>query len=334
MSAIIGTAGHIDHGKTELIRCLTGIETDRLKEEKERGISIDLGFAHFDTAESGRAGIVDVPGHERFIRNMLAGAHGMDLVLLVIAADDGVMPQTEEHLDILHLLGVAHGIVVITKCDLVDAERRRALHEDIEVLLAGTTLENSPICEVSSKTGEGIETLRGEISRQLANFTKPEPRGSFRLPVDRSFVIQGHGLVVTGTATAGEVRIGDRLRVLPSGGEGRVRSIQVHSEPVDVAVYRQRVALNIGGLDRQQIRRGDVVCEPVLTQVTERFDANVEVRPSARGGGGESHARAAACRHAGGSRQARLAWRQTGAPAARKRLCSDHNERARCGVRW
>jgi selenocysteine-specific elongation factor len=199
MSVIIGTAGHIDHGKTALIRALTGIETDRLKEERERGISIDLGFAHFDAEEGERAGIVDVPGHERFIRNMLAGAHGIDLVLLVVAADDGVMPQTEEHLDILHLLGVRHGIAVMTKVDLVDAARRAAVREEIEILLAGTSLEGSPICEVSSLTGEGLDALRGQIQERLRAFARLPPAGCFRLPVDRVFNMRGHGLVVTGT---------------------------------------------------------------------------------------------------------------------------------------
>src|SRR5881275_1253096 len=193
MAHIIGTAGHIDHGKTALIRALTGQDTDRLKEEKERGISIDLGFAYMDLTNGERAGIVDVPGHERFIRNMLAGAHGIDLVLLVVAADDGVMPQTEEHLDILHLLGVRRGIFVITKTDLVDAARVAAVREEIEILTLDTTLEGAPIVPVSTVTGEGLDVLRREIDAQLSVPPGPPPPGYFRMPVDRAFVIRGHG---------------------------------------------------------------------------------------------------------------------------------------------
>src|SRR5712692_3956631 len=185
--AIIGTAGHIDHGKTALIKALTGQDTDRLKEEKERGISIDLGFAYFTLPDATRAGIVDVPGHERFIRNMLAGAHGIDLVLFTVAADDGVMPQTEEHLDILHLLGVRRGVFVITKSDLVDAARLAAVREEIEALTLDTTLEGAPIVPVSTLTGEGLEALRAEIGALLAAPPGPPPPGYFRLPVDRAF---------------------------------------------------------------------------------------------------------------------------------------------------
>jgi selenocysteine-specific elongation factor len=187
--AIIGTAGHIDHGKTALIKALTGQDTDRLKEEKERGISIDLGFAYFTLPDGTRAGIVDVPGHERFIRNMLAGAHGIDLVLFTVAADDGVMPQTEEHLDILHLLGTRRGIFVITKADLADAARLRDVHDEIELLADGTTLAGAPVIEVSSITGLGLDQLRDEIVRQLYGFQARRATGIFRLPLDRAFVI-------------------------------------------------------------------------------------------------------------------------------------------------
>src|SRR5262245_6071613 len=217
MPLIVGTAGHIDHGKTSLVRALTGQDTDRLKEEKERGISIDLGFAHLDLPGVERAGIVDVPGHERFIRNMLAGAHGMDLVLFTVAADDGVMPQTEEHLDILHLLGVRRGIFVITKVDLVDAARVAAVREEIEILTLDTTLEGRPILPVSTVTGAGIEDLRAAIEAELAAPAGPPPPGYFRLPVDRAFVIRGHGVVVTGTAIAGTIAEGDSVRLLPGG---------------------------------------------------------------------------------------------------------------------
>jgi selenocysteine-specific elongation factor len=277
--AIIGTAGHIDHGKTALIKALTGQDTDRLKEEKERGISIDLGFAYFTLPDGTRAGVIDVPGHERFIGNMLAGAHGIDLVLFTIAADDGVMPQSEEHLDILHLLGVQRGIFVITKADLVTAERLNEIREEIAILADGTSLEKAPIVEVSSITGAGIDQLRAEIGRQLEGFEARRATGLFRLPLDRAFVIKGHGTVVTGTAMGAEVRVGQKLRVLPGGGEVRVRSIQVHSQPVEHAGLCQRVALNLTGAEPE---RGDVLVDERLDIITDRIDARVEIRPAAK----------------------------------------------------
>jgi selenocysteine-specific elongation factor len=282
MPLIIGTAGHIDHGKTSLVRALTGQDTDRLKEEKERGISIDLGFAYLDAAGAERAGIVDVPGHERFIRNMLAGAHGMDLVLFAVAADDGVMPQTEEHLDILHLLGVRRGIFVITKVDLVDAARVAAVREDIEILALDTTLEGAAIVPVSTLTGAGLDALRVEIERLLAAPAAPAPPGYFRLPVDRAFVMHGHGTVVTGTAVAGTVREGQTVRVLPGGETARVRSLEVHGVPVPHAEHGQRVAMNLVGVERADLGRGHVVCDERLTRTTVRLDAHVEIRPAAR----------------------------------------------------
>ena len=282
MPLVIGTAGHIDHGKTALVRALTGQDTDRLKEEKERGISIDLGFAFLDTPDGMRAGIVDVPGHERFIRNMLAGAHGMDLVLFTVAADDGVMPQSEEHLDILHLLGVRRGIFVVTKTDLVDAARVAAVREEIEILTVDTSLEGAPIVPVSTVTGQGLDVLRAEIARQLAKPEAPPPPGPFRLPVDRAFVMHGHGVVVTGTAIAGTVHDGATVRVLPGGEHARIRNMQVHGAAVREAQHGQRVAMNLVGIERTQVVRGHVVCDEVLARTTTRFDAFVEVRPSAR----------------------------------------------------
>src|SRR5208282_5788026 len=280
--AIIGTAGHIDHGKTALIKALTGQDTDRLKEEKERGISIDLGFAYFTLPDRSRAGIVDVPGHERFIRNMLAGAHGIDLVLFTVAADDGVMPQTEEHLDILHLLGTRRGIFVITKADLADAARLHEVRDEIELLADGTTLAGAPIIEVSSITGLGLDKLRAEIIRQLDGFQARRATGVFRLPLDRAFVIKGHGVVVTGTAMGAEVRVGDKLRVLPSGNEVRVRSIQVHSDSVESAGLCQRVALNLTGAEKLDLARGDVLADERVDSATARFDAWLEIRPAAK----------------------------------------------------
>ncbi|HVC43812.1 MAG TPA: selenocysteine-specific translation elongation factor [Candidatus Binataceae bacterium] len=280
--AIIGTAGHIDHGKSALVRALTGQETDRLKEERERGISIDLGFAYFTLPDGTRAGVVDVPGHERFIRNMLAGAHGIDLVLFTVAADDGVMPQSEEHLDILHLLGIRRGIFIITKSDLADAKRLADVRDEIELLADGTALEGAPVMPVSSLTGAGLDGLRAEIARRLEGFAARRSTGLFRLPLDRAFVIKGHGTVVTGTAMDAEVRVGQKLRVLPAGAEVRVRAIQVHGETVEQAGFCQRVALNLTGAERLELKRGDVVADHRLELVTIRLDARIEVRPAAK----------------------------------------------------
>jgi len=280
--AIIGTAGHIDHGKSALVRALTGQETDRLKEERERGISIDLGFAYFTLPDGTRAGVIDVPGHERFIRNMLAGAHGMDLVLFTVAADDGVMPQSEEHLDILHLLGARRGIFLITKSDLANDHRLAEVRDEIELLADGTTLEGSPVLAVSSISGAGLDHLRAEIARQLDGFEARRATGLFRLPLDRAFVIKGHGTVVTGTAMGAEVRLGQKLRVLPGGAEVRVRSIQVHGETVEHAGLCQRVALNLSGAERMDLKRGDVLADDRLELTTTRLDATLEIRPAAK----------------------------------------------------
>ena len=280
--AIIGTAGHIDHGKTALIGVLTGQDTDRLKEEKERGISIDLGFAYFTLPDGTRAGVVDVPGHERFIRNMLAGAHGIDLVLFTIAADDGVMPQSEEHLDILHLLGVSRGIFVITKSDLADAARLQEVREEIELLAEGTRLAGAPIIPVSSTTGAGLDDLRSEMTRQLEGFDARRATGVFRLPLDRAFTIKGHGTIVTGTGMGAEVRAGQKLRVLPGGEEVRVRGIQVHSESVQSAGRCQRVALNLTVPEKIELQRGQVLADERVDVVTSRFDSWLEIRPAAK----------------------------------------------------
>ena len=284
MPYIIGTAGHIDHGKTSLIKALTGTDTDRLKEEKERGISIDLGFAHLDLPDGTSAGIVDVPGHERFIKNMLAGAHGIDLVLFTVAADDGVMPQTEEHLDIVHLLGVKMAIFVITKADLVPPARIADVEEEIDILTLGTTLENSPKLAVSSTTGQGLEELKQLISKTLKSASHAAPSGYFRLPVDRAFVLQGHGVVVTGTALSGEIRVGAQVRCLPGDHLFRVRSLQVHGQSVERAGWGQRVAMNLTGPERASIERGQVICHEKLSLTSERFDAFLEVRPAAAKG--------------------------------------------------
>jgi selenocysteine-specific elongation factor len=284
MPYIIGTAGHIDHGKTSLIKALTGQDTDRLKEEKERGISIDLGFAHLDLPDGTAAGIVDVPGHERFIKNMLAGAHGIDLVLFTVAADDGVMPQTEEHLDIVHLLGIKMAIFAVTKADLVPPARIAEVEEEIDILTLGTKLENSPKIAVSAVTGQGIEELKKRITEIIKAGDKAAPKGYFRLPVDRAFVLQGHGVVVTGTALSGEVKVGEQVRCLPGDHLFRVRSLQVHGNSVDVAGWGQRVAANLTGPERASIERGQVICHEKLALTSDRFDAFVEVRPAAAKG--------------------------------------------------
>ncbi|HEX6769341.1 MAG TPA: selenocysteine-specific translation elongation factor [Candidatus Binatia bacterium] len=283
MPYIIGTAGHIDHGKTSLIKALTGTDTDRLKEEKERGISIDLGFAHLDLPDGTSAGIVDVPGHERFIKNMLAGAHGIDLVLFTVAADDGVMPQTEEHLDIVHLLGIKMAIFVITKADLAPA-RIADVEEEIDILTLGTSLENSPKIAVSSVTGQGLSELKQLIVTTLKSANQTAPSGYFRLPVDRAFVLQGHGVVVTGTSLSGEIKVGEQVRCLPGDNLFRVRSLQVHGQSVERAVWGQRVAMNLTGPERASIERGQVICHDKLALTSDRFDAFLEVRPAAAKG--------------------------------------------------
>jgi selenocysteine-specific elongation factor len=278
---IIGTAGHIDHGKTSLVKALTGQDTDRLKEEKERGISIDLGFAHLDLPDGTRAGVVDVPGHERFIRNMLAGAHGIDLVLFTVAADDGVMPQTEEHLEIVHLLGVESAVFVITKVDLASEARIAEVEEEIRVITAGTPFEHAPVARFSFVTGAGLDEVRGLVADALAHRRRQPPPGYFRLPVDRVFVLQGHGLVVTGTARSGEVHLGDRVRCLPGDQVLRVRSVQVHGQSAPTAGWGQRIALNLTGAERPSIERGHVICHELVSRATSRFDATLTLRPPA-----------------------------------------------------
>ncbi len=284
MPYIIGTAGHIDHGKTSLIKALTGYDTDRLKEEKERGISIDLGFAHMDLPDGSQAGIVDVPGHERFIRNMLAGAHGMDLVLFTVAADDGVMPQTEEHLDIVHLLGVKLVIFLITKTDLVPATRIPDVEEEIRILTVGTTLEDSPILTFSAVTGQGLTELSSQIMQMLQSADQRPPNSYFRLPVDRVFALTGHGVIVTGTALSGAINVGNKVHCLPGDQTFRVRSLQVHNQSVDSAGWGQRVALNLTGPERSSIERGHIICHEKLTRTSDLFDARLEVRPAATKG--------------------------------------------------
>lgn len=258
MSVIMGTAGHIDHGKTSLIRALTGIDCDRLGEEKRRGITIELGFAYADLPGGERMGIVDMPGHERFVRTMVAGASGIDFVLLVISADEGVMPQTREHLEICTLLGVRHGIVALTKIDMVDEEMRELAMEDIRDFLKGTFLEGAPIFPVSSVTGEGLDALRAAIVEESRR--QPRRRSDlFRLPVDRVFSLKGHGTVVTGTLVSGSAACGDEVELLPSGRRSHIRSIQSHGQGQEKAEAGHRISLNLHGLSVEDVNRGDVV---------------------------------------------------------------------------
>lgn len=256
---IIGTAGHIDHGKTLLIKALTGRDTDTLQEEKDRGISINLGFTFFDLPSGKRAGIIDVPGHEKFIKNMLAGVSGIDMVLLVIAADEGIMPQTREHFEILQLLNVKKGIVVLTKIDMVDKDWLKMIEEDITEELQDTFLQNAPIHEVSSKTGEGIKELVSEIDSMTDEIEVKDTEGHFRLPVDRVFSISGFGTVVTGTIISGHINVGDTAQIYPSKVITKIRGIQVHEETLTYAEAGQRCALNLSGVKSNDIKRGDVL---------------------------------------------------------------------------
>ena len=276
--AVVGTAGHIDHGKSALVKALTGIDPDRLEEEKRRGMTIDLGFAHFDLPGGRRVGIVDVPGHERLIRTMLAGATGIDLVLLVIAADEGVMPQTREHLDILRFLDVDRGIVVLNKIDLVtDPEWVPLVTEDIRTLIAGTFLEGAPVVPVSARTGEGLPRLVAAIEEALAEVPTRQVDAPTRIPIDRSFTMAGFGTVVTGTLWTGRVRTGDALELLPSGLEVRVRHVQSHGAEITEAVAGQRVALNIVGATKDEIARGHVLVSTHSLAPTALFDARIRL---------------------------------------------------------
>jgi len=275
-SIIIGTAGHIDHGKTALVRALTGIDADRLPEEKRRGITIDLGFADLDLGDV-RVGFVDVPGHERFVKNMLSGAHGIDAVALVIAADESVMPQTREHFEICRLLGVRKGLVVITKKDLVDEDLLQLVRAEAQELVAGSFLEDAPIISVSSRTDEGIEELKQSL-REIASQI-PERPSQFvtRLPIDRSFTMRGFGAVVTGTLIAGEIAEGDELELLPDGVHVRVRGVQVYGSPVRRASAGQRTAINLSGIEAAAIQRGMVLAPPERLRPTQIVDASVHL---------------------------------------------------------
>lgn len=278
---IIGTAGHVDHGKTKLIAALTGIQTDRLQEEQKRGITIDLGFAHLEFDDGIQAGIVDVPGHEKFIKNMLAGAGGMDLAMLVVAADEGVMPQTQEHLEILNLLGIRTGLVVLTKTDLVDEAWCDMVQEDVRERLQGTFLEQAPIVPVSAVTGAGMDTLRQTLHTMAAEAAEKDRRIPFRLPIDRVFSVEGFGTVVTGTLAEGCIHVNDLVTLEPSGQESRVRTLQVHGQSVQDAYAGQRVAINLAGLKKSDVHRGEAVCQPASIHAGLMLDVRLQVLRSA-----------------------------------------------------
>ncbi len=274
---ILGTAGHIDHGKTSLIKKLTGVDTDRWEEEKRRGMTIDIGFAKLQLPDGKVIGVIDVPGHEKFIKNMLAGAHGIDIVLLVIAADEGVMPQTQEHIAVCEALGVKGGIVALTKTDLVDEEWLELVREDVENFMKGTPFEGAPIIPVSSKTGEGIDKLISEIAKLVERVKPKSQKGIFRLPVDRSFSVKGFGTVVTGTVLSGKVSVGEAVSIYPEGRVVKVRGIQTHDVPVDSVFAGQRAALNLSEVSKEEVRRGDLISVPGILKGTNIVDVKLNL---------------------------------------------------------
>jgi selenocysteine-specific elongation factor len=274
---ILGTAGHIDHGKSALVKALTGTDPDRLKEEKERGITIDLGFADLGYPDGLTIGIVDVPGHERLVRNMLAGAGGIDLVVLVIAADEGIMPQSREHLYICDLLKIKSGLIVITKADLVESDWLELMKDEAKNFVKGTFLEGAPVVPVSSKTMFNMDVLKEEI-RKVALKVEPKPtRGLFRLPIDRVFTMKGFGTVITGTALSGSISVDDAVEILPSNIKSRVRGLHSHGKPIQIAYAGQRVAINLQGAEKEELKRGDAVVVPGRFVPTKIIDAKIEL---------------------------------------------------------
>jgi selenocysteine-specific elongation factor len=279
---IVGTAGHIDHGKTALVKALTGIDADRLEEEKRRGITIDLGFAHLELAPGLRLGFVDVPGHERFIKNMLAGVGGIDMVLFVIAADESIKPQTREHFDICRLLGIPRGIVVLTKSDLVDPEIAGLVRLEAEDLVAGSFLEGAPVVPVSSVTGAGLDDLRAAMARVAATVPEKNARGHFRLPVDRVFTVKGFGTVATGTLISGSVQKEDEVEVYPLGRRLRVRGVEVHGAHTGRGVAGQRTAVNLADIEPAELQRGVVLSAPGRFRAVTQVDCRVDLLASAK----------------------------------------------------
>ncbi len=275
---IVGTAGHVDHGKTHLIKALTGMDTDRLKEEKQRGITIELGFTKLPNEEDLDIGIIDVPGHEKFVRHMLAGVGGIDLVLLVIAADEGIMPQTKEHLEILKMLHMKQGMIALTKVDLVEAEWLEMVKEDIEQAMKGTFLEQAQIIEVSSHTGQNITYLKEQICQMAKKCGgRREEKELLRIPVDRVFTIDGFGTVITGTLTEGSIFAGDEIMIYPGEKRAKVRNLQVHGKAVDIALAGQRTAVNLSGIKKEELRRGDVLAAPMSMSNTLMLDVRIDM---------------------------------------------------------
>ena len=279
---IVGTAGHIDHGKTALVKALTGIDADRLEEEKRRGITIDLGFAHLQLTPALRLGFVDVPGHERFVKNMLAGVGGIDLLLFAIAADESIKPQTREHFDICRLLGIPRGVIALTKADLVDDDLVGLVRLEVEELVAGSFLEGAPIVPVSSVTGAGLDNLRSELARVAAGVPEKNAAGHFRLPVDRVFSVKGFGTVATGTLVSGRVAAEQTVEVYPAGRRLRVRGVQVHGSKADRAVAGQRTAVNLADIEPAELTRGDVLCEPGLFRAVKQVDCRLDLLTGAK----------------------------------------------------
>ena len=276
-NVIIGTAGHIDHGKTTLIKALSGIETDTTQEEKDRGMSINLGFAYFDLPSGKRCGVVDVPGHERFIKNMLAGVSGINLVLLLVDSREGIMPQTKEHIDILTLLGIENYIIVMTKIDLVEEEYRELVKEDIQEFISGTILENSPIIEVDSISKKGLDTLLATIDKKTEDIAAKNVEKNARINIDRSFQVKGFGTVVTGTLTEGVINVGDELVIYPKEVKAKVRNIQVHSKDVETAYAGQRTAINLANIKFDDVKRGDTLATAGSLTKTYMFDTEIKL---------------------------------------------------------
>ncbi|PIE69177.1 MAG: selenocysteine-specific translation elongation factor [Deltaproteobacteria bacterium] len=272
---ILGTAGHVDHGKTSLIRALTNIDTDRLKEEKERGITIELGFAHLDLPCGHRLGIVDVPGHEKFVRNMVAGAAGMDLVAFIIAADEGIMPQTREHFDICRLLGVRDGLVILTKKDMVEEEWLEMVEEEVQEFFTGSFLEEAPIIAVDSISGKGIDQVIAVLDKKVQTMQFQEEFGPFRLAVDRVFSMKGFGTVITGSSFSGRIDNGAELRFYPGKRTARIRGIQVHGQEVEMVEAGHRTAINLQGVEKEEINRGDMAAPPGAMEPTRLLDASL-----------------------------------------------------------
>ena len=279
---VVGTAGHIDHGKTALVKALTGIDADRLEEEKRRGITIDIGFAHLQLTPGLRLGFVDVPGHERFVKNMLAGVGGIDLVLFVIAADESIKPQTREHFDICRLLGIPQGVVALTKADLVEPDILELVRMEVEEFVAGSFLEGAPVVAVSSTTGAGLDSLRRELQGAASAVAEKSAAGHFRLPLDRAFTVKGFGTVVTGTLISGAVRKEQEVELYPTGRRLRVRGVQVYGEPAGQALAGQRTALNLADIEPAELARGMVLAAPGTFRAVTHLDCALDLLPSAK----------------------------------------------------